>query len=687
MLPDGDKDQYGNPVVVRAGSRLDPQTGWPYEIWLRAPRMELVLIPAGAFMMGNALSVEETHRRYPRGEHAEMTPAELPQHRVRVTQAFYMGKYEVTRSQWQSVPGSPIVRVKQANPRSPMGEVNWDLCQQFTEKLSQTASGCHFRLPTEAEWEYACRAGTTTAFSFGDDAKRLMEHAWCLEGARAARQNYAHPVGTKLPNPWGLYDMHGNVWEWCQDWQGPYSDAAQADPVGPPAGKARICRGGAFGNDGDSGNCRSAARNWGPPTMAFPDLGLRVALDLKTRPTDRDGDVFSLRPAYPGFFVLGTWGVGVVPQAFQKDKPAELARLKQQLQQMKSLGLNAPVASALFAPDGQPYVAMLTKELGMSLVSYNDNLRHLYESKKPVAKSDVAGPIAQDAQRLKDYPNLFEYITHLDPPGPHFRPQDWREMCAGSLEADSTRAPHFIYFEAGPAQPFWQIRPMPSIHYMVYPLMGARPRAQWAAHATQQFEQFRQLAPDASHFPWIQACGGREGLTLPQPAELRAFTYLALAHGSKGVIFFCWHSKGFQALVDDQGQPTELGQEAKRLTAAIAKIGPVLMRLRVGPDIASVSANALAKTLVSEKGHAFVFVVNLDVAKAADVKVDIQPPAGQTFSGVRDVLEGQALGTSLSGGKLTFATRLEPGEGRLFRLCTAEAAPRSSAPFVYGYFL
>ncbi|MBM4050282.1 MAG: hypothetical protein FJ279_34740, partial [Planctomycetes bacterium] len=149
-----------------------------------------------------------------------------------------------------------------------------------------------------------------------------------------------------------------------------------------------------------------------------------------------EADVLALKPAYPGFFVLGTWGVGVRRDAFQRDKQAELDRVKQDLQRMKDLGINTAVANALYAPDEQPHTARLAHELGLKVIAINEGLAGIYKAKKPFTQNAATALVAQDAQRLKDSPNVLEHVVHLDPPEGHFKPQDWREMCTGSMEAD-----------------------------------------------------------------------------------------------------------------------------------------------------------------------------------------------------------------------------------------------------------
>jgi len=223
--------------------------------------MELIEIPAGNFRMGEGNRVVA----------------------VSLTKPFLLGQYEVTQGQFKKVMdlepwlNKSDVQIGEDNAAS---WVSWkettDFCKKLTEieRKDGTLKGNEeYRLPTEAEWEYACRAGTTTAFSFGDDESKLGDYAWFDRNTFYAGEKYAHKVGFKKPNPWGLYDMHGNVWEWCSDWfSGNLSGGV--DPVGPGGGSGRIIRGGGWKSD--SVLCRSALRNeFGPLDRGV--LGFRVA--------------------------------------------------------------------------------------------------------------------------------------------------------------------------------------------------------------------------------------------------------------------------------------------------------------------------------------------------------------------------------------------------------------------------
>lgn len=202
--------------------------------------MEFVKIEPGTFIMGSPSSESGTNAG---------VADEAPPHQVTLTTGFWLGKYEITQAQWQAVMGTQPwsgQEYVQSDPQNPAVFISWDDMQAYVHKLNQAAGDSLYRLPTEAEWEYACRAGTTTKWSFGNDDGRLGEYAWYDGNAWSAGEQYAHQVGTKLPNPWGLYDMYGNVWEWCQDWYGTYMDGNPTDPRGPSSGRGRTLRGGYF---------------------------------------------------------------------------------------------------------------------------------------------------------------------------------------------------------------------------------------------------------------------------------------------------------------------------------------------------------------------------------------------------------------------------------------------------------
>jgi formylglycine-generating enzyme required for sulfatase activity len=239
--------------------------------------MKLKRIPPGKFLMGTAPSGPSTPKD------------EVPCHEVELTDAFYMGVHEVTQQEFEEVmgynpsyfcakgEGKEKVKGLQTS-RFPVDSVTWEDAQEFCAKLSavpaEQQTGRTYRLPTEAEWEYACRAGTTTTYHFGDASQNLKHYAWYADSADGS----THPVGLKKANPWGLYDMYGNVWEWCADYyQGEYYHTSPSkNPRCTQPMVHRVLRGGGWGRFGSAWFCRSAARGQNVPTIAQNYNGLRV---------------------------------------------------------------------------------------------------------------------------------------------------------------------------------------------------------------------------------------------------------------------------------------------------------------------------------------------------------------------------------------------------------------------------
>ena len=217
-------------------------------------KLERVLVPAGKFKMGSPASEK--------GRGSNET-----QHEVTLTKPFYVGKYEVTPEQWNALMGNNPSETKGA--KLPVTDVSWEDCQEFIKKLNAKTNG-GYRLPSEAEWEYACRAGTSTAYSFGDNI--TAKDANYNIGVKIVKPV---AVGNYKPNAFGLYDMHGNVWEWCEDWKADYPAGAVTDPKGPATGRYRVLRGGSFNSVGS--RARSSYRNSFSPTDRLVVNGFRLA--------------------------------------------------------------------------------------------------------------------------------------------------------------------------------------------------------------------------------------------------------------------------------------------------------------------------------------------------------------------------------------------------------------------------
>jgi serine/threonine protein kinase len=231
-------------------------------------KMTFVLIPAGEFPMGSppSTSPEEIATAY--GGDVDWVRYEFPQHWVKISKPFWLSKFEVTEDQWATVNPGPV------QPRSqyPVCQVTWFHCWEFAQKLS-AKTGKTFRLPTEAEWEYACRAGTASEFCFGDRAADIGSYAWFEANANGSVQ----AVGLKKPNAWGLHDMVGNLWEWCSDWYGAYEAGPVTNPAGPPSGTLRVRRGGCW--QSPPVDCRSACRKSSSAGSIAKTLGFRLVLE------------------------------------------------------------------------------------------------------------------------------------------------------------------------------------------------------------------------------------------------------------------------------------------------------------------------------------------------------------------------------------------------------------------------
>ena len=233
--------------------------------------LKLAVIPPGQFKMGE--------------------PDEAVD--VTLTKPFRLGVHEVTQGQWKTVMGTEPWKGHgqvQADDSVAAVFIDWngadEFCRRLTERertAGRMPAGWEYRLPTEAEWEYSCRGGATTKYHFGDDQARLTDYAWYSDGSKDVGYLHARPVGTKLPNAWGLYDVHGNVWEWCSNWHGE-AVAAGTDPVGPSTGSSRIIRGGSW--DGLAGDASASRRGGARPTRRTNAIGFRVALCPVSTTTD-----------------------------------------------------------------------------------------------------------------------------------------------------------------------------------------------------------------------------------------------------------------------------------------------------------------------------------------------------------------------------------------------------------------
>jgi len=247
------------PQASVSGADLE---GRPKKLITNSIGIKLVLVPAGEFLMGSPDSDRNAYED------------ERPQHPVKITRPFYLGVTEVTQEQYERVMDENPSKFE-GDPQRPVETVRWKDAVEFCRRLSEK-EGKTYRLPTECQWEYACRAGSTTRWCFGDSAEQLPDYAWYAANlVRTSR-----PVGQKKPNAWGLYDMHGNLWEWCSDWydRDYYRNSPRNDPAGPSssAGLGHVVRGGCWSNL--PRNCRSAVRHCEPHGWDLFYQGFRVSL-------------------------------------------------------------------------------------------------------------------------------------------------------------------------------------------------------------------------------------------------------------------------------------------------------------------------------------------------------------------------------------------------------------------------
>jgi formylglycine-generating enzyme required for sulfatase activity len=280
--------------------------------------MRFVLIPPGEFAMGSTdqeivRDLESRKKQVGDSWSGKLVPSEGPRHPVKISKPFYLATFDVTQGEYQEVMGMNPSSFSAAGPhdlrftpplspdemktrasdakkvagkdthRHPVEMISWADATEFCRRLSalpkERAAQRAYRLPTEAEWEYACRAGSTTQWYCGNDEASLKAHTWFWDNAGGT----THPVGQKKPNAWDLYDMHGSVWQWCADWfdANYYRHAPLSDPTGPLRGTIRVLRGGVW--NFSASDCRSAFRFHNEPTARFDSYGFRVLFVLPPR--------------------------------------------------------------------------------------------------------------------------------------------------------------------------------------------------------------------------------------------------------------------------------------------------------------------------------------------------------------------------------------------------------------------
>jgi formylglycine-generating enzyme required for sulfatase activity len=273
--PIGPRPRFG----TKPPSDIPPEKPAPQQKITNSIGMEFVLIPAGSLTMGIRKRSKELMDRF--GGEEKWYELQKPHHAVKIEMPFYLQTAPVTQGQWKHVMGNNPSNFKDCGDDCPVEQVSWDDAQAFIKKLNQVEKTKDYRLPGEAEWEYSCRAGSETEFSFGDDAERLGEFAWFGDNS----DGKTHPVGEKAPNTWGLYDMHGNVWEWVEDdWHENYKGAPNDGSawINESRGSFRVIRGGSWYVD--ARYCRSASRGLIRPGDRNDFVGFRLSRSVSLGP-------------------------------------------------------------------------------------------------------------------------------------------------------------------------------------------------------------------------------------------------------------------------------------------------------------------------------------------------------------------------------------------------------------------
>jgi len=249
-----EKNYEGDTLPAKAGDTFTNSIG-----------IDFLPVAPGEFIMGEATREE--------CDTCNAAADETPRHPVTISKSFLIGRFEVTQKQWLAVMDQNPSKFK--GPNRPVENVSWQNVRLFIYALNTREKTDKYRLPTEAEWEYAARAGTNEAYYFGDNPNALGKHAWHVINSGGKTR----PVGIKDPNPWGVYDIYGNVFEWCQDWYGKgyYAKSPSVDPYGPSSGRAKVRRGGGWSSSPRI--CRSSDRDSFPPDTPSSNTGFRLLME------------------------------------------------------------------------------------------------------------------------------------------------------------------------------------------------------------------------------------------------------------------------------------------------------------------------------------------------------------------------------------------------------------------------